>query len=237
MAAGAFALSVLGGGPAEARSRHAAHHGAGDPVVVELFTAQGCATCPKANGVIGELQAKKSVLPLTFSVDYWDYLGWPDTLAKPEFAARQRAYVQRLKVREIYTPEIVVGGRSEGPALEHKTIDGLIAAAEAQRPRHLRLRFSHHGGRVKVTGPSEGLHGDVWLIRYAPGPQSVKIKAGENKGQTVLVSNAVRELTRLGPLRGAGGNYRIDPPADAGLKTAVIVQAVRGGPILASARE
>jgi hypothetical protein len=233
LAAGVFALLVLGGGAAEARSRHAA----AEPVVVELYTAQGCATCPKANGVIGDLSAKKGVLPLTFSVDYWDYLGWQDTLAEPEFTARQRAYVQRLKVREIYTPEIVVGGRAEGPALERKTIDGLIAEAEARHPRHLRLRFSRHGARVKVAGSVSGLHGDVWLVRYAADPQSIKIKTGENKGQTVVVRNAVRELTRLGPWRDTAAIYSIKPAKDAGLKTVVIVQGVRGGPILASARE
>ncbi len=177
----------------------------------------------------------KTVLPLTFSVDYWDYLGWADTLAKPEFAARQRAYVQRLKVREIYTPEIVVSGEAEGPALERKTIDGLVSKAEAERAHHLRLRFFRHGSRVKVSGSADGRHGEVWLIRYSASPQVVKVKSGENRGQTVTIRNAVRELKRLGPWRGTSKTYGVNPPEQDGLKTLVIVQGARGGPILAMA--
>ncbi len=229
----ACALVLAFAGHAEARVRR---HGALQPVVVELFTAQGCSTCPKANGVVGDLDAEKNVLPLTFSVDYWDYLGWEDTLAKPEFASRQRAYIQRLKVREIYTPEIVVQGAAEVPALEHKTLDDLIVDAQKQHRRGPHVRLLHRGTRVAVTGLAASASGDVWLVRYDPKPTSVKIKSGENKGQTVTVRNAVRELKRLGSWRGAAKTYPIPKPEDDGLKTVVIVQAPRGGRILAAAR-
>jgi hypothetical protein len=222
-------------GAGEARARHHGHV-AHEPVVVELYTAQGCATCPKANGVIGDLASKKGVLPLTFSVDYWDYLGWSDTLAKPEFTARQRAYAGRLKVREIYTPEIVVDGAAEGAALEQKKIGNLIDQAETHPLHGPHLRFSRHGTRVSVSGRDSGGRSDVWLIRYAPDPQTVKIKAGENKGQTVTVRNAVRELKRLGIWRGAAKTYSIEPADDKSLKTVVLVQAPHGGRILAAAR-
>jgi hypothetical protein len=218
------------GGAADARPRrHAA-----EPVVVELYTAQGCSTCPKADGVIAEIVARKSVIPLTFSVDYWDYLGWEDTLAKPEFAARQRAYLGRLKVREIYTPEIVVQGAAEGSALDHATVDGLIKAAEAQRRRSPHIRFLRHDARVRITGGGE--RGEVWLVRFDPAPQTVRVKAGENRGQTVTVTNAVRELKRVGVWKGGAKTYALPKAEEKGLRTVVLVQAPKGGRILAAAQ-
>src|SRR6185369_15752979 len=82
------------------------------PVVVELYTAQGCASCSEANVYAAKLAERPGVLVLTFPVDYWDYLGWSDTFAKPEYAERQKAYVAKLSLREPYTPQIVVDGRT-----------------------------------------------------------------------------------------------------------------------------
>ncbi len=218
---------------AQARA-HRHGHGAVEPVVVELYTAQGCSNCTKANGVIGDLNAKKGVIPLTFSVDLWDYLGWSDTLAQPEFTARQRAYAGRLKVREIYTPEIVVQGEAEGLATDHAKIDGLITKAQSARRHGPFIRFLRHDAHVRVSGPGQA--GDVWLIRYNPAPQSVRVKSGEAKGQTVTVKNAVRELKKLGVWRGALKIYPLSKADDSSLKTVVIVQAPKGGRILAAAR-
>ena len=232
LAAAAVLVAITVSGGAQAHTRHRVRNA--EPVVVELYTAQGCATCVKANGVIGDLGGKKGVIPLTFSVDIWDYLGWPDTLSKPEFTTRQRAYAARLKVREIYTPEIVVQGEAEGLATDSDKIADLIAKAEAQ-PRHgPHIRFLRHDSRVRIAGPGE--RGDVWLVRYDPDPQSVKVKAGDNKGQTVTVRNAVRELIKLGAWRGALQTYVLPKPTEAGLKTVVLVQAPRGGRIFAAAR-
>jgi hypothetical protein len=102
----------LGVTPSPAAARRAPEAA---PVVVELFTAQGCTSCPDANRKVGKLADRKGVLVLTFAVDYWDYAGWRDTFAQPDFTARQHAYADRLKVREIYAPEVVVGGRAEAP--------------------------------------------------------------------------------------------------------------------------
>jgi hypothetical protein len=226
-------LIVLSAGSAVARVRHHAHS-AGEPVVVELYTAQGCSNCTKANGVIGDLGAKKGVIPLTFSVDLWDYLGWSDTLAQPEFTARQRAYAQRLKVREIYTPEIVVQGEAEGLATDHAKIDDLIAKAQSERRHGPHIRFLRHDARVRISGP--GAAGEVWLIRYDPAPQTVKVKSGESRGQTVTVRNAVRDLKKLGVWRGALKTYALPKPDDADWKTVVLVQAPKGGRILSAAR-
>ena len=229
----ACAALLLSTGAAQARGRHHSH-GVGDPVVVELYTAQGCSNCTKANGVIGDLGTKKGVIPLSFSVDLWDYLGWSDTLAEPEFTARQRAYAQRLKVREIYTPEIVVQGEAEGLATDHVRIDALIAKAQSARRHGPHIRFLRHDAHVRISGPGD--RGDVWLIRYDPAPQTVKVKSGETKGQIVTVKNAVRELKKLGAWRGAPKTYNVPKADDPNMKTVVVVQAPKGGRILAAER-
>src|SRR6478609_8268970 len=101
------------------------------PVLVELFTAQGCGSCNDANGYLGKLAERPGVVALTFSVDYWDYLGWTDTFAKPEYAERQKAYVTRLKLREPYTPQVVVDGHEEAQGLKGGEVERLVRAAAA----------------------------------------------------------------------------------------------------------
>src|SRR6186713_388159 len=101
------------------------------PVLVELFTAQGCGACRDANAHLGKLAERPGVLALTFSVDYWDYLGWTDTFARPEYAERQKAYVTRLKLREPYTPQVVVDGRQEAQGLKTAEVDRLVRQAQA----------------------------------------------------------------------------------------------------------
>src|SRR5476651_1510162 len=100
------------------------------PVVVELFTSQGCASCIPADDLMGDLADRPHVLALTFAVDYWDYLGWQDTFAKSEFTDRQRAYLKPLGVRDVYTPELVVDGRMEAAAVAPQAADKLIQAAQ-----------------------------------------------------------------------------------------------------------
>eukprot|EP01036_Dinobryon_divergens_P005133 gene5133-6805_t len=111
------------------------------PVLVELFTAQGCRSCRDADALMGKLAERPGVLALTFSVDYWDYLGWTDTFARPEYAVRQRAYVTRLKLREPYTPQIVVDGRHETQGQKGAEVDRLIRAASTQASSSPDMRF------------------------------------------------------------------------------------------------
>ena len=106
------------------------------PVVVELFTAQGCASCGEANANVARLADKPGLLALTFSVDYWDYLGWADTFARPEFAERQEAYVARLSLREPYTPQVVVDGQAQTSGSKADKIDK--RCARPARPRGTR---------------------------------------------------------------------------------------------------
>ncbi|HEX2801021.1 MAG TPA: DUF1223 domain-containing protein [Phenylobacterium sp.] len=205
------------------------------PVVVELYTAQGCAGCPEANANLAKLAEKPGVLALTFPVDYWDYLGWPDTFAKPEFTERQKAYVARLSLREPYTPQVVVDGRGQAAGLKVVAIQKLVS--DAARAPHNPPDIRVIGGRVYVGSgrPPRG-GGEVWLIRYDPREQDVVVKSGDNKGQTVVHRNLVREVRRLGAWRGRSVALRLGAPTEVGLQTVVIVQGARGGRVLGVGR-
>jgi hypothetical protein len=201
------------------------------PVVVELYTAQGCASCGKANAHVAELAEKKGVLALTFSVDYWDYLGWADTFARPEFAERQKAYVTRLALREPYTPQVVVDGAAQVSGSKPEKIDALVANAAKKPGKPPDLRFV--GSRVYVgsaRAPKGG--GEVWLIRFDPREQDVAVKSGDNKGQTIPHRNVVRDVVRLGAWRGRPVAFRLPAASEEGLKTVVLVQAGRGGRVI-----
>ena len=209
----------------------AAAWGAKPPVVVELYTAQGCASCGEANANIAKLAEKKGVLALTFPVDYWDYLGWADTFAKPEFTERQKAYVDRLSLREPYTPQVVVDGRSQAAGGRTDLVQKLVA--EAARAPHDPPDIHFAARRVYVgSGRAPRGGGEVWLIRYDPRDRDVVVKAGDNKGQTITHKNVVREAVRLGGWRGKPTAFRLPAPGEDGLKSVVILQAGAGGRVL-----
>jgi hypothetical protein len=203
------------------------------PVVVELFTAQGCSACLTTNALVADLASRKDVLALTFPVDYWDYLGWKDPFAKPEFSARQRAYQKALGLRDVYTPQLVVDGAAQvGKALPEKAPEMIAAAAKARRPSPA-MRIDH--GTLTV-GPGRLPAGgaDVWLVRYQGQPQETAVKDGENRGVTVIYRNVATSLVRLGAWDGRAQAYPLPDPAadDADLKSAILVQSKASGRIL-----
>ena len=206
------------------------------PVVVELYTAQGCASCGEANAWLTKLAARPDVLALTFPVDYWDYLGWPDTFAKPEFTERQKAYVTRLALREPYTPQVVVDGRAQAGGLQTEKVEKLIEQAAEDHPRPPQIAFIGDK-RVDVgVGRAPKPGAEVWLIRYDPREQDVMVKKGDNRGQTVEHINVVREITRLGIWKGRPTAYRMPAAAEEGLATVILVQGPRGGRVLGVGR-
>jgi hypothetical protein len=228
MRKGAFLSLVLLALPAAAAAK--------PPVVVELYTAQGCASCGEANAYAAKLADRPGVLVLTFPVDYWDYLGWSDTFAKPEYAERQKAYVARLALREPYTPQVIVDGRAQAPGLKPDRVDKLVREAIRAHVDPPQIRFINKR-RVDVgSGRAPRGAAEVWLVRYDPRDQEVVIKSGDNRGRTVVQKNVVREMTRLGGWRGRAVAFRLSEASEEGLETAVILQGARGGRILAVAR-
>lgn len=207
------------------------------PVVVELYTAQGCESCAAANVFVAKLAEREGVLPLTFSVDYWDYLGWADTFAKPEFAERQRAYVRHLDLNEPYTPQVVVDGRAQTAGSQADKVERLIR--DAAKAPHDPPDMQFVGERRVDVGSGRPPKGgaEVWLIRYDPREVAVTIKTGESRGQTIEHRNVVREIKRLGAWKGRPTAYRLPKDSEDGLKTLVLVQAPAGGRIIASLQQ
>ena len=203
------------------------------PVVVELFTAQGCSSCGVANATVADLAKRPDVLALTFAVDYWDYLGWPDTFARPEFTERLRAYARKLALREVYTPQVVVDGRVQASAVKGEAVETLVASALKTPGNPPDMQFMGARGVAVGSGPSPRGGADVWLIRYDPRELEVTPRRGDNRGQTLIQRNVVREVVRIGGWRGKPTAYRMPATEIEGLATAVIVQAPKGGKILA----
>ena len=204
------------------------------PVVVELFTAQGCSSCGKANQLAADLSKRDGVLALTYSVDYWDYLGWKDTFAKPIFAERQRAYAKKFALRDVPTPQMVVAGRVQASGAKAEAVEDLIKSAARAPLNPPDMQFV---GKARVaigSAPAPRGGGEVWLVRYDPREQDIVIKRGDNKGQTLVHRNVVRELVKLGPWAGRPKLYRLPTAigADPDLETVILVQGAKGGRIL-----
>ena len=207
------------------------------PVVVELYTAQGCGACGAANAYVAKLAERPGVLVLSFPVDYWDYLGWSDTFAKPEFTERQKAYVAKLSLREPYTPQVIVDGRVQATGVKTDHLDKLVKDAGKTPHDPPDIRFIQAGKRIDI-GSAHGSKGgaEVWLIRYDPREQDVAVKSGDNKGQTVVQKNVVREVKRLGAWKGRPVSFKLPAASEEGLKTVILVQQAHGGRILGVAQ-
>ena len=205
----------------------------GAPVqVVELFTSQGCSSCPPADRAVAAISARPEILALSFGVTYWDNLGWKDTFAQKKFTDRQRDYAHGLGHGNVGTPQVVVNGRLDTVGQSVAEIDQTLRQARlgADGPA-----VTLQPTRVAIAGAGPAKAAQVWLVRYDPNVVQVPVKRGENTGKTLPIKNVVRELTRLGDWKGGAMSYAV-PAAPAGLKTAVLVQAGPGGPILAAAK-
>jgi len=202
------------------------------PVVLELFQSQGCSSCPPANANLNALADRPDVLALSFGVTYWDQLGWKDTFAQPAFTNRQKAYARGLGA-QLGTPQMVVEGREDLIGTDARDVD--LALRRARPAMDAPIALSR--GRVEIgAGQAPKTGADVWLVRYDPRVRQVAIQRGENNGKTLPHRDVVRELTRLGGWAGAPAAFAITAPGDPALRTAVLVQARDGGPILAAAR-
>jgi hypothetical protein len=196
-----------------------------EPVVVELFTAQGCAGCPEANARIEAVAAEPGVIALTYAVDYWDYLGWADTFARPEFAQRQRAYRHALRLRNVSTPQVVIDGRRQAAA----TGEALQIAIDEEAARRVfppEIEFRETGDRVGVGSGQAPVGGaEVVAVFYTPGPQTVEIATGDNRGQKVRHVNVVRSVRVLGPWTGRPVLYPLPDASSPDQAVAVLVQS------------
>jgi hypothetical protein len=225
-AAAGMTVIAIASAPAKAMAADAAH-----PALVELFQSQGCSSCPPANANVLAIADRPEILALSWQVTYWDQLGWKDTFGSPVFTARQWDYARGLHHDNVATPQVVVNGRADVIGNRKDELEKLIRRVDRGDGGP---RVSVAGNRVTVAGP--GGRGIVLLVRYDPNIIQVPIRRGENGGRTLPHKNVVREVVRLGQWGGGARTYALPPAGRAGLKTAILVQAGPGGPILAAAR-
>jgi hypothetical protein len=212
--------------------------------VVELFTSQGCSSCPPADKLLGELAGDRSLIALSLPIDYWDYLGWKDTLARPRHTTRQRGYAAKRGDREVYTPQVVVNGTVHAIGSDRNAIENAIARTRTQPGTlSLPIKLSVERDHVEVSlaaaeGSASG--GEVWLCAIAKAIP-VTIARGENKGRTVTYHNVVRRWMKLGAWSGAAQTWNLpksELEGDNADLVAVLVQAgtlESPGPVMGAA--
>lgn len=168
--------------------------------VVELFTSQGCSSCPPADKILADYAQSKDVLALSWHVDYWNYLGWKDTFSKAEFTNRQRLYAAAFKRRGVYTPQAVVNGRNHVVGSSRTDITKLIDTYEASnRGLSSPLKIKETGDTIHVVAQAgaDVKKATLWMV-YFDKSHKVKIKRGENRGETITYHNVVRDVAVLG---------------------------------------
>lgn len=211
----------------------AAH--AGDNVVlVELFTSQGCSSCPPADKNLAELTGRDDVLPLSMHVDYWDYLGWRDTFANREYTERQYEYRRQMGARVVYTPQMIVQGVIDVPGYRPDLIEQAVSAAGGLE-RTTSIQIENIGGmwEAGISGGQNNQQSTIWLAAYDK-IRSVEIERGENAGRTIVYHNVVDSLMRVGPWHG-GQDQRINLPKPSdGEGVAVWLQDHATGQIIAA---
>ncbi len=207
------------------------------PVLVELFTSQGCKDCPPADALIGELRSRPDLVVLSLHVDYWDYIGWKDPYASPKMTARQRAYARSFNHRMLYTPEIVIDGAISVVGFRREDVMSALDRALTRR-RVLKVGVvTQNGGHVVLPGgqaPEGGA--TVWLAAYDR-HHLTPVAKGENAGRTIENFNVVRELRQIGVWKGDPAEIAIDlDDLMAGGRDGcvVFVQQNGAGPIIAS---
>lgn len=208
-----------------------------DRVVVELFTSQGCPACPPAEALLRELAPRDDVIALEYHIDYYDYAGWKDPFATPEFTQRWHRYAQSLGARYDYTPFLVVDGMAHLVGSERTPVERLIRQRTASGTSHPRIVVRTEQGGAVVTIDGTGPPGlfDVMLAGYDRRHET-RVTAGENRGKTLVNANVVRDFRRIAQWSGEPVTLRIsrsDVRGDGGC--AILLQRANGGPILTAA--
>ena len=212
------------------------------PVVVELYTSQGCSSCPPADAFLGELAKRDDVIALTFPVDYWDYLGWKDTLASPENSIRQRNYAIRRGDRQVYTPQMVLDGRTHAVGSRKSDVERVMASLKEQKRElwvpvevmasgdTLMIKAEGHAGQAEQSAT-------LWLAYYTK-KEDIAIRRGENAGKAISYYNVVRQMTPIG--KWSGKPIEIELPKTDIVNQgydgcAVFLQVNGSGPIIGAA--
>ena len=208
-------------------------------MVLELFTSQGCSSCPPADRLAAQLAHDPEFIVLSLPVDYWDRLGWKDTFAKHAFTERQYAYARIRGDGQVYTPQVVVNGAEHANGANRRAID---ASAETTTPPRLPVEIKRAGDEIEVTVAGTGSgspRATVVLLPYF-GSREVAIGRGENANSKMTYTNIVREIVPLGDWSGAAASFKTKLPSDAGYDGVVVLvqegTVENPGPILGTAK-
>ena len=196
------------------------------PVVLELFQSQGCSSCPPANANVNALADRPGVLALSFAVTYWDYLGWKDRFARPEFTERQRAYARTGQSDGVYTPQVVINGARAVVGANAATLG---KAVKAQGALIGGPALARDGDVLTIGAGTPKAAARVLLVTYDPRVQQVPVKAGENTGKTLPHRNIVIALKDAGSWTGKPLRIALPPLPDPALRRAVLLQQGDGG--------
>ncbi|HEU4476321.1 MAG TPA: DUF1223 domain-containing protein [Methyloceanibacter sp.] len=217
---------------------------AASPAVLELFTSQGCSSCPPADALLAELGKRPGLVTLSYSVDYWNYLGWHDTLSSPANSERQRDYARMRGDGAVYTPQVVVDGLMHVNGSNEAAIEMAVRnAAKQLQPVKVAVSMHAEGDTLVIgvgaaPGASDQRDATVWL-GVAKDKETVAITRGENRGKTLSYYHPVRELSPVGMWKGEATTWRL-PLKDLRIKggdhLVALVQVENGGPILGAAQ-
>jgi len=183
----AVTLTALAGGPPAAAEDASA--------VIELFTSQGCSSCPPADRLVGELLRDEQLIVLSLPVDYWDYLGWRDTLALNAHTQRQKAYAAVRGDRQVYTPQVVIDGIAQRVGSERGSIESSLGELNGKLALAVRLERKDGNLEIDISGGA-GSPAAIWLLAVTRS-KTVAIARGENRGKTITYHNVVRAWRRL----------------------------------------
>lgn len=222
------------------------------PVLVELFTSEGCSSCPPADALLGRLDQERTVggvpvIVLSEHVDYWDGPGWKDPFSSRQVSARQQAYSFGFRLESVYTPQMVVDGRDQFVGSDGRALKKALSKAAGEKKAELRIvKAVRNGAEVRVEvdaaradgGPNGELA--VW-VALARDRESVSIKGGENSGRELTHVAVVRTLVNGGTMKRSGGFHKtvkvpLDPKMK-GMRAVVFLQPLAVGPVAASAAQ
>jgi hypothetical protein len=205
------------------------------PIVVELFTSQGCSSCPPADALLGELGEREDVIALALHVDYWDYIGWKDKFAQRKFTRRQKGYAHSGGWRQIYTPQMVINGAEDVVGSRPMKVANALQR-QSGRTTPVQLEISRDGDVLTVSAQTSAQIGpsDIHIVRYTP-EQDVAIKRGENAGRTISYTHIVQDWERAAQWsRGDKFERRFNVSGDEPI--VVLVQEENYGAVLAASR-
>ena len=223
-----IALAVGLSGPAVAQT---------NPVLLELYTSQGCSSCPPADAMLKDFADREDVIALALHVDYWDYLGWRDKFADRKYTNRQRAYARAANHRTVYTPQIIIQGRDHVVGYRPDHVAAILRAYAEEKAPMVFLDVSRSGDHVNIRLSATAVEmpaADVQIVRYKP-YERVRIDRGENAGRTIEYANIVTSWERVGTWNGRGSfNRQVRAPGDD--PVVIVVQEEGAGPVLAVRR-